>query len=167
MWGVLLALAGGVFVVIGIISGEPGIDVVAGVVGIGIGAALLGAHLGGRGIVLGLVLAAVGGFGGWVFEQFHDGASIDAYAVSAGGLGGSGYVGIVHNHEEKEATVTCQLEALDPGGGVIGTAEVTVRNMPPNSDREVDGEVDVPGLGTETIQVQNDLRGSCSTGASS
>jgi hypothetical protein len=163
MWGVLLSLAGGVFVVIGIISDEPGIDVVAGVVGIVIGAALLAAYSGVPGIVLGLALAALGGFGGWVFEQFHDGASIDAYALSAGGLGGSGYVGIVHNHEEHVATVNCQLEALDPSGGVIGRAEVTVPNMPPNSDREVDGEVDVPGITTEPIQVQESLRGSCTT----
>ena len=163
MWGVLLSLAGGVFLVIGIISGEPGIDVVAGVVGILIGAALLAAYSGVPGIVLGLVLAALGGFGGWMFEQFHDGASIDAYTVSAGGLGGSRYVGIVHNHEEQEAEVTCHLEALDPSGSVIGTAEVTVPNMPPNSDREVDGEVDVPGISTEPIQVQENLRGSCTT----
>jgi hypothetical protein len=81
-----------------------------------------------RGGIVALLLIAVGVFGGWVWEQFRDGASIDAVTHIGGsydylgvGYDGSHWVGRVHNYEERTATVTCELEVLSPEGDVIGT----------------------------------------------
>ena len=65
--------------------------------------------IGVRGVIVALVLIAVGAFGGWVWEQFRDGGSISAVTYAGGGYDGSHWVGHVHNYEERTATVTCQL----------------------------------------------------------
>src|SRR5688572_11044200 len=64
-----------------------------------------------RGGIVALALIAVGVFGGWVWEQFRDGASIDAvthvgaFDYLGPGFDGSQWAGRVHNYEERTATV--------------------------------------------------------------
>jgi hypothetical protein len=128
----------------------------------------------GGGIVA-LVLIALGAFGGWVWEQFRDGASIDAVIYIGGeydylgvGYDGSHWVGNVDNYEERTATVTCQLEVLSPEGEVIGTVDVTATDVCPNGGQFVEGDIDVPSLTEAATQAEpwtrlRNLRSTCRT----
>jgi hypothetical protein len=127
-----------------------------------------------RGGVAALVLIAVGVFGGWVWEQFRDGASIDAvthvgnYDYLGPGYDGSQWAGRVHNYEERTATVTCQLEVLSPEGDVIATVDLTATDVRPNGGQYVEGDIDVPSLTeaaaqAERIQVLRNVRGTCTS----
>jgi hypothetical protein len=163
----VLSLGGGFLVFIGIFSGEPEWDVLAGGAAIAWGASIAGL-MGARGVIVALVLTAVGAFVGWVWEQFRDGASIGAVTYTGDGYDGSHYVGHVHNYEERTATVTCQLEALGPEGDVIGTVDVTATDVRPNGGRFVEGEIDVPRLTGAAVQAQRiqahrNLRSACTT----
>jgi hypothetical protein len=177
MWALvplLLLLGGGFLIFIGIFAGEPGWDVLA-----GIAAALFGVLIAGlmwgRGGIVALVLIAVGAFGGWVWEQFRDGASIDAVTYIGGeydylgvGYDGSHWVGNVDNYEERTATVTCQLEVLSPEGDVIGTVDVTATDVRPNGGQFVEGDIDVPPLTRAAAQAEpwtqlRNLRSTCTT----
>jgi hypothetical protein len=170
MWALvplLLSLGGGFLIYVGIFAGELPWEVFAGAAAAFVGltsAALMYA----RGGIAALVLIAVGAFGGWVWEQFRDGASIDAVTYVGGGYDGSHWVGNVDNYEERAATVTCQLEALSPEGDVIGTVEVTATNVRPNGGRSLEGEIDVPPLTgaaaqAERITAHRNLRSTCTT----
>ena len=83
MWAalvpLLLSLGGGVLIFISIFAGEPE---TSGTFFAGGAAAFSGLTIAAlkytRGGIVALVLIAVGVFGGWVWEQFRDGASIDA-----------------------------------------------------------------------------------------
>jgi hypothetical protein len=170
MWAlvpVLLSLGGGFLIFISIFAGEPEWDFLAGGA-----AAFLGLTIAAlmytRGGIVALVLIAVGAFGGWVWEQFRDGASIDAVTYVGGGYDGSHWVGNVDNYEERAATVTCQLEALSPEGDVIGTADVTATDVRPNGGRFLEGEIDVPPRTGADVQAQRitphrNVRGTCTT----
>jgi hypothetical protein len=170
MWAlvpVLLSLGGGFLIYIGIFAGELPWEVFAGVAAAFLGltsAALMYA----RGGIVALVLIAVGAFGGWVWEQFRDGASIDAVTYVGGGYDGSHWVGNVDNYEERTATVTCHLQVLSPEGDVIGTVDVTATDVRPNGGRFLEGEIDVPRLTGAAVQAQlitahRNLRGTCTT----
>ena len=171
---VLLLLGGGFLLFISIFAGEiegrweffaGGFAVVLGLAF----AALMGA----RGCIVAPVLIAVGVFGGWVWEQFRDGASISAVTHVGGtydylgvGYDGSHWVGHVHNYEERAAAVTCHLEVLSPEGDVIGTVDVTATDVRPNGGQFVEGDIDVPSLTgvaaqAERIQVRRNVRGTC------
>lgn len=180
MWALvplLLSLGGGFLLFISIFAGEleGRWDFFAGGLAAFLGLTITTLMFWSRGFIIALVLIAVGAFGGWVWEQFRDGVSIDAIdvAVGGGGLGGSRWVGRVYNHEERTVTVTCQLRALSPEGDVIGTADVMVADVPPNSTRYVPairmdylgvgGEVDDPDLNETGLLPQETLRGSCTT----
>ena len=175
MWALvplLLSLGGGCLIFISIFAGEPE---TSGTFFAGGAAAFLGLTIAAlkytRGGIVALVLIAVGAFGGWVWEQFRDGASIDAVTYVGGGYDGSHWVGNVDNYEERTATVTCQLEALSPEGDVIGTVNVTASDVRPNGGTFVEGEIDVPRLtGTAVqarVQARRNLRGTCTTEISS
>ena len=179
MWALvplLLALGGGFLLFISIFAGEfenrweffaGGFAVVLGLAF----AALMGA----RGCIVAPVLIAVGVFGGWVWEQFRDGASIDAVTHVGGGYefldveyDGSQWVGRVHNYEERAAAVTCHLEVLSPEGDVIGTLDVTASDVRPNGGQLVEGDIDVPSLTRAAAQAEpwtrlRNLRGACTT----
>jgi hypothetical protein len=172
MWALvpfLLSLGGGFLLFIAIFAGEAlgRWDFWAGGVAAFLGltfASLMGV----RGCIVAPVLIAVGVFGGWVWEQFRDGASIDAVTYVGGGYDGSHWVGNVDNYEEQTATVTCQLEALSPEGDVIGTVDVTAADVRPNGGQFVEGEIGVPPLTgaaaqAERIQVRRNVRGTCTT----
>ena len=173
MWALvplLLSLGGGFLLFISIFAGEfeNRLDFYAGGF-----AALLGltfvSVMGVRGCIVAPVLIAVGVFGGWVWEQFRDGASISAVTYVGGGYDGTYWVGRVHNYEERTATVTCQLEVLGPEGDVIGTVDVTATDARPNGGSgPIEGEIDVPPLTgaaaqAERITVRRNLRGTCTT----
>jgi hypothetical protein len=177
MWAlvpVLLSLGGGFLIYIGIFAGELPWEVLAGVAAafLGLTIAALMYTLGGS---VALVLIAVGAFGGWVWEQFRDGASIDAVTYIGGeydylgvGYDGSHWVGNVDNYEERTATVTCHLEVLSPEGEVIGTADVTATDVRPNGGQFVEGDIDVPPLTRAAAQAEpwtqlRNLRGTCTT----
>lgn len=176
MWALvplLLSLGGGFLIFISIFAGE---FESSGTFFAGGAAAFFGltsaALMYTRGGTVALVLIAVGAFGGWVWEQFRDGASIDAVTYVGGGYDGSHWVGNVDNYEERTATVTCQLDALDPEGDVIGTVEVTATDVRPNGGQFVEGEIDVPPLTgaaaqAERITPRRNLRGTCTTEISS
>jgi hypothetical protein len=179
MWALvplLLSLGGGFLIFIAIFAGEfesSGTFFVGGV------AAFFGLTIAAltytRGGIVALVLIAVGAFGGWVWEQFRDGASIDAVTYIGGaydylgvGYDGSHWVGNVDNYEERTATVTCQLEVLSPEGDVIGTVDVTATDMRPNGGQFVEGDIDVPPLTGAAAQAEpwtklRNLRGTCTT----
>jgi hypothetical protein len=178
MWALvplLLALGGGFLLFISIFAGEfeNRWEFFAGGL-----AALLGlvfaSVMGVRGCIVAPVLIVVGVFGGWVWEQFRDGASIDAVTHVGNfdylGLGydGSQWAGRVHNYEERTATVTCQLEVLSPEGDVIGTVDLTATDVRPNGGQYVEGDIDDPSLTraasqAERIQVLRNVRGTCTT----
>jgi hypothetical protein len=179
MWALvplLLLLGGGFLLFISIFAGEfeNRWDFYAGGFAAFLGLAFA-ALMGARGCIVAPVLIAVGVFGGWVWEQFGDGGSIDAVTHVGGGydyLGvgydGSHWVGRVHNYEERTATVTCQLEVLSPEGEVIGTVDVTATDVRPNGGQLVEGDIDVPSLTgaaaqAERIQVRRNVRGTCTT----
>jgi len=178
MWALvplLLLLGGGFLLFISIFAGEflgrweffvGGFAVVLGLAF----AALMGA----RGCIVAPVLIVVGVFGGWVWEQFRDGASIDAvthvgnYDYLGPGYDGSQWAGRVHNYEERTATVTCQLEVLSPEGDVIATVDLTATDVRPNGGQYVEGDIDVPSLTeaaaqAERIQVLRNVRGTCTS----
>jgi hypothetical protein len=170
----LLCLGGGFLVFIAIFAGEPEWDFLAGAAAIVWGAAIAGL-IGARGVIGALVLTAVGASGGWVWEQFRDGASIDAvtfvggtYSYLGPGYDGSQWAGNVDNYEEHTATVTCQLEVLSPDGEVIGTVDVTATDVRPNGGRFVEGDIDVPALTRAAAQAEpwtrlRNLRSTCTT----
>jgi hypothetical protein len=171
----LLSLAGGFLLFISIFAGEfeGRWDFFAGGFAAFIGltsAALMFS----RGGIVALVLIAVGVFGGWVWEQFRDGASIDAvthvgnFDYLGPAYDGSQWAGRVHNYEERTATVTCQLEVLSPEGDVIGTVDLTATDVRPNGGQYVEGDIDVPSLTeataqAERIQVLRNVRGTCTS----
>ena len=179
MWALvplLLSLSGGFLLFISIFAGE-----VEGRWDFFVGgvAAFLGltfaSLMGVRGCIVAPLLIAVGVFGGWVWEQFRDGASISAVTHVGGtddyldvGYDGSQWAGHVHNYEERAAAVTCHLEVLSPEGDVIGTVDVTAYNVRPNGGRSVGGDIDVPSLTgaaaqAERIQVLRNVRGTCTS----
>jgi hypothetical protein len=172
MWALvplLLSLGGGFLLFIAIFAGE---FESSGIFFAGGAAAFFGltsaALMYTRGGIVALMLIAVGAFGGWVSEQFRDGASIDAVTYVGGGFDGSHWVGNVDNYEERTATVTCQLEALSPEGDVIGTADVTATDVRPNGGQFVEGEIDVlpltgAAVQAERITVRRNLRSTCTT----
>jgi hypothetical protein len=176
MWAlvpVLLSLGGGFLIYIGIFAGELPWEVFAGVAAAVLGLAFT-ALMGARGCIVAPVLIAVGVFGGWVWEQFRDGASIDAvthvgnYDYLGPGYDGSQWAGRVHNYEERTATVTCQLEVLSPEGDVIATVDLTATDVRPNGGQYVEGDIDVPSLTeaaaqAERIQVLRNVRGTCTS----
>jgi hypothetical protein len=82
VWPLLFSLSGGFLIFGQIFSGEPGIGMVAGVAAVLGGAGIAGA-MRAPGAIVALVLSAVGAFGGWVWEQFRDGASTGAGAVAS------------------------------------------------------------------------------------
>jgi hypothetical protein len=163
----LLSLGGGFLIFIAIFAGEPEWDIL-----VGGAAAFLGLTIAvlmyTRGGIVALMLIAVGAFGGWVWEQFRDGASISAVTYTGEGYDGSHWVGHVHNYEERAATVTCQLEAVGPEGDVIGTGDVTATDVRPNGGQFLEGEIDVPHLTraaaqAQRIQAHRNIRGTCTT----
>ena len=161
----LLCLGGGFLVFIAIFAGEPEWDFLAGAAAIIWGAAIAGL-IGARGVLAALVLTGAGAFGGWVWEQFRDGASISSVTYVGGGYDGSHWVGHMHNYEERTADVTCHLEALSPEGDVIGTVNLTATDVRPNGGQFVEGEIDVPRLTgaaveAERITPRRNLRNSC------
>jgi hypothetical protein len=179
MWALvplLLSLGGGFLIFIAIFAGEfesSGTFFAGGAAAFfGLTSAALMYRGGG---IVALVLVAVGAFGGWVWEQFRDGASIDAVTYIGGGydyLGvgydGSHWVGNVDNYEERTATVTCQLEVLSPEGDVIATVDLTATDVRPNGGQYVEGDIDVPSLTeaaaqAERIQVLRNVRGTCTS----
>jgi hypothetical protein len=171
----LLSLGGGFLLFIAIFAGEAlgRWDFFAGGFAVLLGvtyASLMGA----RGCIVAPVLIAVGVFGGWVWEQFRDGASIDAvthvgaFDYLGPGYDGSQWAGRVHNYEERTATVTCQLEVLSPEGDVIGTVDLTATDVRPNGGQYVEGDIDVPSLTeaaaqAERIEVLRNVRGTCTS----
>ena len=171
----LLSLGGGFLLFISIFAGEVEgrWDFFAGGLAAFLGltiAALMFNHGG----IVALVLIAVGVFGGWVWEQFRDGASIDAvthvgnYDYLGPGYDGSQWAGRVHNYEERTATVTCHLEVLSPEGEVIATVDLTATDVRPNGGQYVEGDIDVPSLTeaaaqAERIQVLRNVRGTCTS----
>jgi hypothetical protein len=173
MWALvplLLSLGGGFLLFISIFAGEfeGRWDFFAGGFAAFIGLTITALRYT-RGGIVALVLIAVRAFGGWVWEQFRDGASISAVTYVGGGYDGSHWVGHVHNYEERTATVTCQLEALSPEGDVIGTVDVTATDVRPNGGSGfIEGEIDVPPLTGAAAQAQRitprrNLRGTCTT----
>jgi hypothetical protein len=177
MWAlmpVLLSLGGGFLIYIGIFAGELPWEVFAGVAAAVLGLAFT-ALMGTRGCIVAPVLIAVGVFGGWVWEQFRDGASIDAVTFIGGtydylgvGYDGSQWAGRVHNYEERAAAVTCHLEVLSPEGDVIGTVDVTANDVRPNGGQFVEGDIDVPSLTSAAAQAEpwtrlRNLRSTCTT----
>jgi hypothetical protein len=179
MWALvplLLSLGGGFLIFIAIFAGE---FESSGTFFAGVAAAFLGltsaALMYRGGGIVALVLIAVGAFGGWVWEQFRDGASIDAVTYVGGeydylgvGYDGSHWVGHVDNYEERTATVTCQLEVLSPEGDVIGTVDVTATDVRPNGGQFVEGDIDVPSLTGAAAQAEpwtqlRNLRSTCTT----
>jgi hypothetical protein len=172
----LLSLGGGFLLFISIFAGEVEgrWDFFAGGFAVVLGLAFAALTYN-RGGIVALVLIAVGVFGGWVWEQFRDGASIDAVTHVGGtydylgvGYDGSHWVGRVHNYEEHTATVTCQLEVLSPEGDVIGTVDLTATDVRPNGGQFVEGDIDVPSLTgaaaqAERIQVRRNARGTCTS----
>ena len=179
MWAVvplLLSLGGGFLIFISIFAGE---FESRGTFFAGVAAAFFGltsaALMYRGGGIVAPVLIAVGVFGGWVWEQFRDGASIDAVTYIGGTealLGveydGSQWVGRVHNYEERAAAVTCHLEVLSPEGDVIGTLDVTASDVRPNGGQLVEGDIDVPSLTRAAAQAEpwtrlRNLRGACTT----
>jgi hypothetical protein len=172
----LLSLGGGFLLFISIFAGEVEgrWDFFAGGFAVVLGLAFAALTYN-RGGIVALVLIAVGVFGGWVWEQFRDGASIDAVTHVGGtydylgvGYDGSHWVGRVHNYEEHTATVTCQLEVLSPEGDVIGTVDLTATDVRPNGGQFVEGDIDVPSLTgaaaqAERIQVRRNVRGTCTS----
>jgi hypothetical protein len=180
MWALvplLLSLGGGFLLFISIFAGEFLFrwDFLAGGFAAFLGltfASLMGV----RGCIVAPVLIAVGVLGGWVWEQFRDGASISAVTHVGGtddylldvGSDGSRWSGRVHNYEERTATVTCQLEVLSPEGDVIGTVDLTATDVRPNGGQYVEGDIDVPSLTeaaaqAERIEVLRNVRGTCTT----
>ena len=179
MWALVplpLLLGGGFLLFISIFAGEfvnrwdffaGGLATVLGLV--------FAAFMGARGCIVAPVLIAVGVFGGWVWEQFRDGASIDAVTYIGGTealLGveydGSQWVGRVHNYDERAAAVTCHLEVLSPEGDVIGTLDVTASDVRPNGGQLVQGDIDVPSVTRAAAQAEpwtrlRNLRGTCTT----
>ena len=172
---VLLSLGGGFLLFISIFAGEIEgrwaffVGGFAALTGLAISA--LTYHRGG---IVAVVLIAVGAFGGWVWEQFRDGASISAvthvgnYDRLGPGYDGSQWAGRVHNYEERTATVTCQLEVLSPEGDVIATVDLTATDVRPNGGQYVEGDIDVPSLTeaaaqAERIQVLRNVRGTCTS----
>jgi hypothetical protein len=172
MWALvplLLLLGGGFLLFISIFAGEfvNRWDFYAGGFATVLGLAFA-ALVGARGCIVAPVLIAVGVFGGSVWEQFRDGGSISAVTYVGGGYDGSYWVGHVHNYEERAAIVTCQLEALGPGGDVVGTVEVTGFDVRPNGGQFVEGEIDVPpltgaGVQSDRITPHRNIRGICRT----
>ena len=173
MWALvplLLALGGGFLLFISIFAGEfeNRWAFYAGGLGALLGLAFASV-MGVRGCIVAPVLIAVGVFGGSVWEQFRDGASISAVTYVGGGYDGSYWVGRLHNYEERTATVTCQLEALGPGGDVIGTIDVTTADVRPNGGSgPIEGEFDVPpltGAAAQSARItpRRNLRGTCTT----
>jgi hypothetical protein len=179
MWALvplLLPLGGGFLIFISIFAGE---FESSGTFFAGGAAAFLGLTIAAlmftRGGTVALVLIAFGAFGGWVWEQFRDGASVDAVTYVGGeydylgvGYDGSHWVGNVDNYEERTATVTCQLEVLSPEGEVIGTVDVTATDVRPNGGQFVEGDIDVPPLTRAAAQAEpwtqlRNLRGTCTT----
>jgi hypothetical protein len=179
MWALvplLLSLGGGFLLFISIFAGE---FESSGTFFAGGAAALLGltfaSLMGVRGCIVAPALIAVGVFGGWVWEQFRDGASIDAVTYIGGkydylgvGYDGSHWVGNVDNYEERTATVTCQLEVLGPEGEVIGTVDVTATDVRPNGGQSVEGDIDIPSLTRAAAQAKpwtklRNLRSTCTT----
>jgi hypothetical protein len=172
----LLSLGGGFLLFISIFAGEfvNRWDFYAGGFAAVLGLAFA-ALMGARGCIVAPVLIAVGVFGGWVWEQFRDGASIDAVTYIGGteanlgvGYDGSQWVGRVHNYEERAAAVTCHLEVLSPEGDVIGTLDVTASDVRPNGGQLVEGDIDVPSLTRAAAQAEpwtrlRNLRGTCTT----
>jgi hypothetical protein len=171
----LLSLGGGFLIFISIFAGE---FESSGTFFAGVAAAFFGltsaALMYRGGGIVALVLIAVGVFGGWVWEQFRDGASIDAvthvgnYDYLGPGYDGSQWAGRVHNYEERTATVTCQLEVLSPEGDVIATVDLTATDVRPNGGQYVEGDIDVPSLTeaaaqAERIQVLRNVRGTCTS----
>ena len=179
MWALvplLLLLGGGFLLFISIFAGEfvnrwdffaGGLATVLGLV--------FAAFMGARGCIVAPVLIAVGVSGGWVWEQFRDGASIEAVTYIGGTeapldveYDGSQWVGRVHNYEERAAAVTCHLEMLSPEGDVIGTLDVTASDVRPNGGQLVQGDIDVPSLTRAAAQAEpwtrlRNLRGACTT----
>jgi hypothetical protein len=114
----------------------------------------------------------VGAFGGWVWEQVRDGASISAVTYTGGGYDGTYWVGHVHNYEERTATVTCRLAALGPEGDVTGAVTMTATDVRPNSNQPVEGEIDAPPAAGADLQARHitphrNLRGTCTARISS
>jgi hypothetical protein len=179
MWALvplLLSLGGGFLLFISIFAGEfeGRWEFFAGGLSAFIGLTITTLMFWSRGFIVALVLIAVGVFGGWVWEQFRDGASIDAvthvgnYDYLGVGYDGSQWAGRVHNYEERTATVTCQLEVLSPEGDVIGTVDLTATDVRPNGGQYVEGDIDDPSLTeaaaqAERIQVLRNVRGTCSS----
>jgi hypothetical protein len=178
MWALvplLLSLGGGFLLFISIFAGEfvNRWDFYAGGFAAVLGLAFA-ALMGARGCIVAPVLIAVGVFGGWVWEQFRDGASIDAvthvgnYDYLGPGYDGSQWMGRVHNYEERAAAVTCHLEVLSPEGDVIGTVDVSATDVRPNGGQLVEGDIDDPSLTraaaqVERIAVLRNVRGTCTT----
>ena len=177
MWALvplLLLLGGGFLLFISIFAGEflGRWDFFAGGFAAFIGLTIALTYT--RGGIVALALIAVGVFGGWVWEQFRDGASISAvthvgnYDYLGPGYDGSQWAGHVHNYEERTATVTCHLEVLGPEGDVIGTVDLTATDVRPNGGQYVEGDIDVPSLTeaaaqAERIQVLRNDRGTCTS----
>ncbi len=179
MWALvplLLSLGGGFLIFISIFAGEflGRWDFVAG--GFAAFSGLTSAALTySRGGIVALVLIAIGVFGGWVWEQFRDGGSIDAvtfiggtYAYLGVEYDGSQWAGHVHNYEERAAAVTCHLEVLSPEGDVIGALDVTATDVRPNGGQYVEGDIDDPSLTeaaaqADRIQVLRNVRGTCTS----
>lgn len=178
MWALvplLLSLGGGFLLFTSMFAGEVEgrWDFFAGGFAVLLGLAFA-ALMGARGCIVAPALIAVGVFGGWVWEQFRDGASIDAvthvgaFDYLGPGYDGSQWAGRVHNYEERTATVTCQLEVLSPEGDVIGTVDLTATDVRPNGGQYVEGDIDVPSLTeaaaqAERIQVLRNVRGTCTS----
>lgn len=171
----LLSLGGGFLLFISIFAGEVEgrWDFYAGGFAAVLGLAFA-ALMGARGCIVAPVLIAVGVFGGWAWEQFRDGASIDAvthvgnFDYLGPGYDGSQWAGRVHTYEERTATVTCQLEVLSPEGDVIGTVDLTATDVRPNGGQLVEGDIDVPSLTeaavqADRIQVLRNVRSTCTS----
>jgi hypothetical protein len=171
MWVLLplmLSLGGGFLVFIAVFAGEPEWDLLVGGL-----AAILGVTIATLmrplGFIVALLLIAVGGFGGWVWEQFRDGASISAVTYTGGGYDGTYWVGHVRNYEEQTATVTCRLDAVGPEGEVTGTVDVSIPDVRPNGGAgTIEGEIDAPPAAGADLQARRitphrNLRGTCTT----
>ncbi len=173
----LLSLGGGFLLFISIFAGEfeNRWDFFAGGA-----AALLGlvfaALMGARGCIVAPVLIAVGVFGGWVWEQFRDGASIDAVTFIGGAYS---YLG--SGTTDRNGWVTCtttrsgpppsraSLEVLSPEGDVIGTVDVTAtrRASERRPARRGRHRCSLPHEGSRSGgthgRVLRNLRGTCTT----
>jgi hypothetical protein len=162
---VVLSLGGGFLIFIAIFAGEPDWDLMAGGLAVILGVTIA-TLMWSPGFLVALAFTVVGAFGGWVWEQFRDGASISAVTYTGGGYDGTYWVGHVHNYEERTATVVCRLEALGPGGDVTGTVDMIATDVRPNSNQPVEGEIEAPpavgaDLRARGITPHRNLRGTC------